>query len=122
MFYGQIAIEDAISSVVKNNLLFCDTTFLTVKVWCEHQFGECPPIVSDELNKRHYDFYLLLKNDLPWEDDPLRNFKGLGDYFLEVWRKELKEIKANFVEIGGLETRLPNAIDAVNHFLKTLDQ
>ncbi len=118
MFYGQVALEEAILSVVKNDLLFCDTTFMTVKIWCNHQFGECPLMVSEELTKRQYDFYLLLKNDLPWEDDPLRNFKGMGDYFLEIWRNELENINANFVEIGGTETRLPNAINAVNHFLK----
>jgi hypothetical protein len=28
-----------------------------------------------------YDFCILFKNDLPVEDDPLRDFKGMGDYF-----------------------------------------
>lgn len=119
IFYGQIALEDSILSVANTELIFCDTTFLTVKVWSEHQFNHCPPVVQEEISKRQYDFYLLLKNDLPWEDDPLRNFKGMGDYFLNVWRKELQEINADFVEIGGLDNRLENAINAVKLFLAT---
>lgn len=122
MFFGQIALEDAIASVAKSGLLFCDTTFMTVKVWCEHQFGLCPDVVSKEMPKRLYDFYILLKNDLPWEDDPLRNFKGMGDHFFDIWKKELENINAKYLEVGGIEDRLENAINAVNAFLNTIDQ
>ncbi|MFD1631186.1 AAA family ATPase [Pseudopedobacter beijingensis] len=117
MFFGQIALEEAISSVVTNNLLFCDTVFLTVKVWSEHQFGKAPQPVIQEIPKRTYDFFLLLKNDLPWQDDPLRNFKGMGDYFFNVWKNELESINANYAEVGGLEDRLSNAINTVELFL-----
>lgn len=117
MFYGQIALEKAMETVAINNLLICDTTFLTVKIWSDHQLGETPKLVLEALQKHPYDFYILLKNDLPWEEDPLRDFEGMGDYFMDIWRKELKALNANYTEVGGKEDRLKNAIEAIAHFL-----
>lgn len=118
MFHGQVALEKAVEALVENGLLFCDTTFLTVKIWSDYQLGETPQVVLDTLKKQQYDFYILLKNDIPWEDDPLRDFKGMSDYFMDVWRKELNSLNANYLEVGGLENRIENAIHAVNEFLK----
>ncbi|MDA9554935.1 ATP-binding protein [Pelobium sp.] len=119
MFYGQVALEKSMEVVAQNNLLICDTTFLTVKIWSDHQLGETPQPVLEAIKTTHYDFYVLLKNDLPWEDDPLRDFKGMGDHFMEVWRKELNAINANFKEVGGIENRLENAIVAIDEFLSS---
>lgn len=118
IFHGQLALESAVETLVDNNLLFCDTTYLIVKIWCDYQLGETPPVVLKQLESYNYDFHILLKNDLPWEHDPLRDFEGMGDYFMDVWRKELDNLSANYVEIGGLENRLENAIAAVNTFLE----
>lgn len=120
MFHGQIALETAVESVTAGQLLICDTTILTVKIWSDEFFGHTPQIVLDRLKTQHYDFYILLKNDLPWQDDPLRNFKGRGDYFMDVWRKELETLNANFVEVGGMENRTENAIKATNEYLKSI--
>jgi nicotinamide riboside kinase len=119
MFYGQIALEEAIEVACDTGLLICDTTFLTVKIWSDYQLGETPQPVLDALKIHKYDFYILLKNDIPWEPDPLRDFEGLSDYFMEVWRKELITLNANYVEVGGLENRLQNVIEVVDKLLKS---
>lgn len=121
MFYGQLALEKAVESVSTGNLLICDTTILTVKIWCDELFGQTPKTVLNELKSHPYDFYILLKNDLPWQDDPLRNFKGRGDYFMDVWRKELQTLNACYTEVGGLNKRTENAIKAVDNFLNSTD-
>ncbi|WP_304062336.1 ATP-binding protein [Pedobacter glucosidilyticus] len=118
MFYGQIALEEAMEVACHTGLLICDTTFLTVKIWSDYQLGETPQPVLDALQSHKYDFYILLKNDIPWEPDPLRDFEGLSDYFMDVWRKELKALHANYVEVGGLNNRLQNVIYAIDAFLK----
>ena len=85
MFHGQLALENNISeNAIQQNhpYLICDTTIITVKVWCEHVFGYCPTEVDQEYQTRHYDFYLLMKDDLPWQDDPLRNFPNEREYFM----------------------------------------
>lgn len=117
MYYGQLALEDAILATTKSDFMICDTTFVTVKIWSDEMLGETPQLVLEALPKRFYDFYLLMDIDLPWQDDPLRDFPNQREYFMEVWHKELKALNANYKVINGIETRLQNAIDAIDGFL-----
>ena len=117
MFYGQLALEKAMETVAQNNLLICDTTFLTVKVWSDYQLGETPQIVLEALKTHHYDFYLLMDINLPWQPDPLRDFKDMGEHFMQVWHTELKALNAVYKVISGEEDRVQNAINAINKFL-----
>ncbi|NGF54904.1 ATP-binding protein [Parapedobacter sp. SGR-10] len=114
MFYGQLALEEALIPLAKNNILICDVTIMTIKIWCDHLFGDTPQEVKDEIRNRKYDHYLLMDIDLPWEDDPLRDFPGQQAHFLEIWKKELKAIEANYTMISGLEKeRLENGLKAI---------
>lgn len=113
MFYGQVALEEAFL-IRCPEILVCDTTILTVKIWCDHLFGRTPSEVTDEIAVRPYDFFLLMDIDLPWEDDPLRDFPKEREHFLGVWKKELMALNANYELISGLgEQRLENGLEAV---------
>ncbi len=117
MFYGQIALEEEYLPQA-NKLLICDTTFITVKIWSDYTFGRSPQEVLDELPKHPYDLYLLLSIDLPWEEDPLRDFPHMREYFMEVWYKELNALKANYVLISGTgQDRYDSAVAAIDDFL-----
>lgn len=119
MFHGQIALEEkALAQTPK--LIICDTTILNVKVWCEYVLEECPEFVKETIRQRHYDLYLLMDIDMPWEYDPLREFPHLREHFLSIYTLELKLLSANSVKISGQGTnRLENAIQAVDRFLQT---
>lgn len=121
IFYGQLNSERAIfkeSLKANHKLLICDTTIVTVKVWTEHVFKNTPDVVNREFNHRHYDLYLLTNNDLPWEDDPLRNFPNQREYFYEWYLRLLKENNLNFRIVSGVnKERFQNAIDIVDQFL-----
>lgn len=118
MFYGQVALEDELLPKA-SKLLICDTTFLTVKIWSEYTFDKAPQQVLDELPKRSYDLYLLLNIDMPWEEDPLRDFPHMREHFMEVWYKELNELNAKYVLIEGTGTeRYERAVTAVDDYLK----
>lgn len=120
MFHGQVKAEDELLPK-SGKLLICDTTFLTVKIWCEHTFGRAPQEVLDELPKRTYDLYLLMNIDLPWQEDPLREFPHMREHFMEVWRKELEDLHANYTLISGNnEQRLGNAVSAIDKYLSSL--
>lgn len=81
-------------------------------------FGKSPQEVLDELPKHPYDLYLLMDIDLPWQDDPLRDFPHLREYFMEVWHKELKTLDAKYYLISGTDKeRLSNAIKRIDGFL-----
>ncbi|MEJ5089868.1 AAA family ATPase [Sphingobacterium faecium] len=115
MYYGQIALENTLIPLAKNNLLICDTTIMTIKIWCDYLFGDTPQDVKDEINNRHYDLYLLMDIDLPWEEDPLRDFPEHREHFMGVWESELKSLDANYIIISGLgDERLNYALQAIN--------
>ena len=118
MFHGQLALEDAVLAMTDQDLIFCDTTFLTVKIWSDQMFGETPQTVLDTLPARPYDLYLLMDIDLPWQEDPLRNFPNLREHFLNVWHHELQSLQANYVVISGNADRFNNAKKAVDAFLE----
>lgn len=117
MFYGQMNLEEN-TSPTANNILICDTTFLTVKIWSDHMFGESPQEVIDELPKHPYDLYLLMNIDLTWEEDPLRDFPDMREHFMEVWHRELKALNVEYHVISGTdEERLKNAIQTIDRYL-----
>ena len=118
MFHGQVALEESILAITETEFLICDTTFLTVKIWSDEILGETPAIVLEALKRRPYDFYILLDIDLPWQEDPLRDFPHLREHFMDIWHKELKALNASYVVVGGIDDRLHNVIKAIDAFLK----
>ncbi|MBS7565992.1 ATP-binding protein [Mucilaginibacter sp. Bleaf8] len=118
MYHGQLALEEALLPQA-NRLLICDTTFITIKIWSEEMFGKAPQEVLDKLPEHTYDFYLLLNIDLPWEDDPLRNFPTMREHFMDVWHRELQALNARYTVISGQgQQRYDHAVAAVDDFLK----
>ena len=117
MFHGQLALEESVLALTETEFIICDTTFLTVKIWSDEMLGETPQIVLDALLAHPYDFYVLLDIDLPWQEDPLRDFPHMREHFMGIWHKELKTLQANYVVVGGIENRLQNVIAAIDGFL-----
>ena len=118
MFYGQLDLEAEMLPLA-NELLICDTTFITVKIWSDYTFGRTPQEVLDELPKHPYDLYLLLNIDLPWEEDPLRDFPHMREHFMEIWIKELRALDARYVLISGKgDDRYENAVKAIDEFIR----
>lgn len=117
MFYGQIEMEEKLLPEA-NEILICDTTFITVKIWSDHIFGSSPPEVINELPKRPYDLYLLMDIDLPWQEDPLRDFPHLREHFMDIWHKELQNLQANYSVVSGNDDeRFQNAVTIINNYL-----
>lgn len=117
MFKGQLELENRLISKAKN-LLICDTTVITVKVWSDYMFGKSPQEVLDEISRRPYNLYLLMDIDLPWRDDPLRDFPHMREYFMKVWHDELKALGANYITISGTDnTRFENAVRVIDEYL-----
>ena len=119
MFYGQIALEDAVLSM-KPDILIADTSILTIKIWSDHLFGKTPEIVLEEIKKKKHDLYLLMDIDLPWEDDPLRDFPLEREHFMKVWIKELEDLGTNYQIVSGQgEERLLNGLEIVKSFINS---
>ena len=117
MFEGQVKLEKEYLPKA-NKILICDTTFITVKIWSDQIFGKSPQQVLDALPNYHYDLYLLLDIDLPWQDDPLRDFPTMREHFMQVWHQELKALNANYVVISGTgQDRYESAVKVIDNFL-----
>jgi NadR type nicotinamide-nucleotide adenylyltransferase len=99
---------------IANKILFTDTELIIAKVWCEEKFKSVPDYISEQLQAQKYDLYILTANDIPWENDPVRENPDKRDYLFKLYEKELKEMKANYKIIDGTaETRYLNAIQAM---------
>ncbi len=74
---GQIALENATTEKAedeKKEMIFIDTDMYVMKVWCEFVFDKCHPYILNQIAERKYDGYFLCHPDLPWENDPLREY------------------------------------------------
>jgi len=118
IFHGQLALEEKLIKESKNSVVFLDTMVLTVKIWCDHLFGFTPLEVVQGIKKQHYDLYLLMDIDLPWQEDELRDFPNLRKHFMEIWHRELKNISAHYEVVSGVgDIRLITAKKIVDDFL-----
>jgi NadR type nicotinamide-nucleotide adenylyltransferase len=99
---GQMASEDA-AIARASDLVILDTDLVSTVVFCEHYFGMCPDWIRDEAKKRAAELYLLLKPDVPWEADGIRD-RGAQEQREEMhaaFARTLKAMGLNYVELGG---------------------
>lgn len=114
---GQMAAEDA-AMARATEVVFLDTDLVSTVVYCEHYFGRSPDWIADEARRRAGDLYLLLRPDVPWAADGIRD---RGDRRVEMhalFRSKLEALALPFLEIGGdADARLTRAISAVDALL-----
>lgn len=111
---GQMAEEEK-KALSTDKILFCDTDTTVLKIWCEHAFGSCTPTIQHLFETVHYDFYLLMDIDLPWEPDPLREHPHLRNYFIEKYAETLEKAGKNYALISGEGIiRTQRAIEVLN--------
>lgn len=103
---GQQAAEDrAAAQLAPGQLLFCDTDLLVVLIWAEERFGRCPAwLRRAALAPTTYSLRLLLRPDLPWDPDPLREAPDPAERarLFGRYRAVLKAAGLPFTEIGGV--------------------
>ena len=116
---GQLLLEEETSSKA-NNFLFCDTTLLVIKVWTQYKYGSIQTEVSAHYTAADYDLHLLLRPDIEYKDDPLRENPSIEDRneLFEIYRQHLIQDKANYAVVGGKgNERLKNALKILHsHF------
>lgn len=69
----QIAAEDAAEARAAAGLLVCDTDLVSTVVYARHYYGACPAWVEAAARARRGDLYLLLRPDVPWVADGVRD-------------------------------------------------
>lgn len=101
-----------------NELLICDTTLITIKIWSVHQFNKLSDLISSSIRPGDYDLYLICNNDVPWTLDPQRRNPELRDHLLKWNMHELTKLNAEYYVVSGTgEEKLRNAINIIDtHF------
>ena len=86
-----------------DRFLFCDTNPLSIKVWSLYKYGSYSNSIKEMIEQSFYDLHLLLKPDLPYESDPLRenpNSKDRQELF-ELFQQEIENLKLRYEIIDG---------------------
>ncbi|WP_231137364.1 AAA family ATPase [Chromobacterium paludis] len=97
---GQLAAEAAAGA----DILLCDTTVLTCKIWAEVAHGQASARLLALYRPQDYDLTLLACPDIPWQPDPLRSHPTQRDWLLDLHRQELAR-----QGVAALELRGPHA-------------
>lgn len=113
---GQLRIEEKKSHQAKQFLL-CDTTLLVIQVWAEYKYGICPEEILKQYKPMDYSLHLLLKPDLSYEHDPLRENPSMEERekLYKIYLQKLQQSGANYALIDGQgEERLKNALKVLH--------
>lgn len=97
---GQIVCED--KALTKNtNLIICDTSLEVIKIWSKFKYKSCDAFITKSLSSRQPSLYLLMRPDLPWQPDPLRENPDDREILFDLYKKELIASNVPFYEIYG---------------------
>ena len=66
-----------------------DTDGIVLQVWWEELFNEVPSELTDHLDSQPRRVYLLMRPDLPWEPDPLRESQFSLDSLFSRYQETL---------------------------------
>lgn len=111
---GQLQLE---SRYEKEDLLFCDTDLITLKIWSDYKYQECNQFILNQLKKQQEEerFYLLCETDIDWKNDNQREHPIERKRINLLYKKELKNTKRKFTTISGSGIlRFENAINALS--------
>ncbi|HEU4551187.1 MAG TPA: ATP-binding protein [Chitinophaga sp.] len=117
---GQLQLEDEKAQQARR-LLICDTDLYVIKVWSEHKYGQCDPQILAQIAARRYDLYLLTYIDIPWENDPQREYPDpqMREYFYRIYRDIVVNSGVPWADIrGSYAEREAGAMAAVNRLME----
>ena len=116
---GQIESEDA-AIALATDLAILDTDLVSTVVYCEHYFGRCPAWIEAEARARAAELYLVLKPDIPWVADGVRDRGDRRDEMHDLFRQKLDDMGLRYVDIGGeRDERFSRAVRAITSLMST---
>ncbi|MDN0076062.1 ATP-binding protein [Crenobacter sp. SG2303] len=109
--------EDAMAASCE--LLLCDSTALTNRIWAEVAFGTASAVLLALSRPRDYALTLLAKPDIAWQPDPLRSHPAQRDWLFDLYKAALeRDGVAPLIVAGDRPVRLTSALAAIEALLK----
>lgn len=81
--------------------LLCDTFLYNLKIWSEVKYGKCDPWIIQKMQSIPFDLILLLKPNIPWKSDPLRESKSSRKQLFTLYEKELQAMAMSYYIIDA---------------------
>ena len=105
------------NSIKKDNEYFiADTSCLVIELWSKIKFNYVDVDLEYLSLNEDFDFYLLCKPDIPWEEDRLRENPNDRDDIFNIYKSTLKKRNLNFKIVeGSLLERLLKALDFIKN-------
>lgn len=87
-----------------SHILICDGDPISFKVWSMYKFGTTSDFIEEKVRSLTYDHYLLLRPDLPYEEDDLRENSPLKNRkeLFQLFESELIRNNLSYSIIDGL--------------------
>jgi NadR type nicotinamide-nucleotide adenylyltransferase len=115
---GQAVLEGQLSQQAPKFVL-CDTGIEVIRIWSEWKYGRCHPDILKLASERQPDLYLLLKTDVPWIPDPLRENPNNREELFTYYQKTLAEYNTRVIEIGDYwQQRFHTSVAAIDLLLQ----
>jgi NadR type nicotinamide-nucleotide adenylyltransferase len=115
---GQAILEDQVSQQ-KPKFTLCDTGIEVIRIWSEWKYGRVDPKILSMAKEKQPDLYLLLKTDVPWLPDPLRENPDDREELFAYYQKTLAEYDSKVIEVGDYwQHRFHASIAAIDLLLK----
>jgi len=106
--------EEASLSKKANQFLICDSAMIIAKVWCEDVFKKVPAWIEEKISTNLYSLHLLMKPDIPFVPDPVRENPHRREFFFDWYKRELDDRKFPYEIIGGTgDERFRNSLAAI---------
>lgn len=111
---AQSTLEDTLAEA-SNGIVICDTDAFATSLWHERYMGTRSPEVEEIAKGRQYDLYILTGDEIPFEQDGLRDGEHIRHAMHNRFVERLTEEKKNFILLrGSKEERLARAIHAID--------
>jgi len=101
-------------------LVVSDTEFTNLLLWSRYRFGTADAALVNRCRKPHFDLYLLLYPDLPWEAAPYR--ENPDDRLLLFWAYREWFDAHNFpyrIVTGMGNKRVANTLEIIQQFRRS---
>ncbi|HEY3417639.1 MAG TPA: AAA family ATPase [Armatimonadota bacterium] len=102
-----------------NKVLICDTDAFATGIWHRRYMDRRSPEVEAIANQRRYGLYLLTGDEIPFEQDGLRDGEHLRQWMHQVFVEELTATGRPWLLLtGSPEERLAAAVTAIDAIIK----
>lgn len=112
----QKVTNDAIKEEV--DIIFFDNELINTRIWSEEKYKNCDEFIIQAIMETNYDHYLLMRPDIEWVEDPLRENPKDRDRLFQLHVDYLEKFKKPYSILeGSFSDRLKLGIGIIKTFM-----